>query len=174
MQALALDLSTAVSSGDSTARSDGEAAPDGLLYTGGRDGLLCSWECSLPTKRRRRGYGTQPEVDEDAGSDSDLDDSDDERQTVPAMDKLKLNDLGNRPVSVASTRNRSPMPSGARPRRDSSTSTTKDDSLPVEERWEIDAERVQSAPAPKSTFRQAVQSHTDVSCPPSGAAARCS
>lgn len=172
VQALALDLSTALSGGGSSARSsgDGETSPDGILYTGGRDGLLCSWELGLPTKRRRRAYGRR-DPDEDANdSDSDLDASDGERETVAAMDHLGLDDLGKRPVSVASRRRTSSRASGARPRRESSTSTTKDggregagdDSLSIEDRWEVDAERVQNSPSPKSTFRQALQSHTDV------------
>jgi WD repeat-containing protein 48 len=30
-----------------------DTRPGGILYTGGRDGLLCSWELGMPTKRRR-------------------------------------------------------------------------------------------------------------------------
>lgn len=163
-----------MSGGGSSGRggSDGEAAPDGILYTGGRDGLLCSWELGLPTKRRRGGYGRR-DVDDDANeldSDSDADVSDGERETVAAMDQLDLDQLGKRPMSVASRRRPSYQNGSARPRRGSSTSTTKkpgraeetDMSLPVEERWEIDAERAKHS-SPRSSFRQALQSHTDVS-----------
>lgn len=170
VQALALDFSTALSEGGSSDRSsgDGGTSPDGILYTGGRDGLLCSWELGLPTKRRRRAYGRR-DPDEDANdSDSDFDASDGERETVAAMDQLGLDDLGRRPVSVASRRRSSSRTSGARPRRDSSMTRdgrregAGDDSLPIEERWEVDVDRLKTSPAPKSTFRQALQSHTDV------------
>ena len=173
VQALALDLSTAMSGG-ARGSGEGDASPDGILYTGGRDGLLCSWELGLPTKRRKVGYGRR-DWDEDANeldSDSDADMSDGERETSAAMDQLSLDELGKRPVSVASRQRPSYQNGSSRPRRGSSISTTKkvgrgaevDNSLPVEERWEVDGERAKHA-SPRSTFRQALQSHTDVSRP---------
>jgi WD repeat-containing protein 48 len=46
---LALDTSTQL-----VAR----AAPEGILYSGGRDGLVMSWELGIPTKRRKVKQGT--------------------------------------------------------------------------------------------------------------------
>lgn len=40
---LALDTSTQLA---------GRTAPEGILYTGGRDGLVCSWDLEIPMKRR--------------------------------------------------------------------------------------------------------------------------
>lgn len=47
--ALALDTSTQLA---------GKAGPEGILYTGGRDGLVASWELGIPMSRRiqRRGF----------------------------------------------------------------------------------------------------------------------
>jgi WD repeat-containing protein 48 len=146
------------------------------LYTGGRDGLLCSWELGLPTKRRKRRYGRSREPDDDANelrvnSDSDGEGSDREGERTAVVNALELEDLGTRTVSVAS---RSKARRGTRPRRGSSASasTTKrsgrqdeaqGEHLPVEERWEVDDERVKGLhPSPSAKFRQCVQSHTDV------------
>lgn len=38
---------------DSSTQLVGRAAPEGILYSGGRDGLVMSWELGLPTKRRK-------------------------------------------------------------------------------------------------------------------------
>ena len=38
---------------DSSTQLVGRAAPEGLLYSGGRDGLVMSWELGLPTRRRK-------------------------------------------------------------------------------------------------------------------------
>jgi WD repeat-containing protein 48 len=43
--AIALDTSTQLA---------GRSAPEGILYTGGRDGLVAGWELGLPMTRRRR------------------------------------------------------------------------------------------------------------------------
>ena len=52
VNALALDTSTVLSDA---------SAPGGILYSGGRDGLVVSWELGVPHKRRRGGrYETIP------------------------------------------------------------------------------------------------------------------
>jgi WD repeat-containing protein 48 len=38
---------------DSSTQLVGRAAPEGILYSGGRDGLVMSWDLGLPTKRRK-------------------------------------------------------------------------------------------------------------------------
>lgn len=167
VQALAIDLSTSLS-------HDGvqDTTPDGILYTGGRDGLLCSWELGLPTKKRRKRYGSIAVEAED--EDEDALDTDDEEESRDEIDSTDLDDLTKRPLAKASTRNRSSHPSNASKSRSysvsSSNGTTKpeaDDAtngLPLEEQWEVDDEAVNRLSSPPTTkFRQCVQSHTDVS-----------
>lgn len=177
VQALALDLLTPLS-GRSSGASDDEPTPAGLLYTGGRDGLLCSWELGLPTKRRKRAYGVR-DPDEDAmdlrdDSDSDLEASEDEFTEASATaNGLNLNGLGRRPVSIASQRQHSSK-NAPKPRRSSSMASTATQRgnkseeaiyphLPLEDRFEVDTDRLRSGPVPTSKFRQCIQSHTDVS-----------
>ncbi|KDE04039.1 hypothetical protein MVLG_05540 [Microbotryum lychnidis-dioicae p1A1 Lamole] len=175
VQALALDLSTVVS------RSNGSDEPAGILYTGARDGLLCSWELDLPVKKRRKRYG-QPTVDledddyDELGSGSDDDDEREaERRRDPTESEtngiLELDDLDrlNRSVSVQEAQNRARSDSIRRGSH-ASASTARgakapaengvNEALPIEERWEIDDERLNNSPRP-SHFRQCIQSHTD-------------
>lgn len=73
--ALALDTSTQLA---------GKANPEGLLYTGGRDGLVASWELEIGMKRRsrkigyaegeRRGWVRWDEIE--GGGDDDFDEFD--------------------------------------------------------------------------------------------------
>ncbi|GAA5947003.1 hypothetical protein JCM3765_002113 [Sporobolomyces pararoseus] len=168
VQALAIDLSTALS-------HDGvqDTTPDGILYTGGRDGLLCSWELGLPTKRRRRRYGTrsleeEDEEDEEGEEDTALD-TEDEDESRDVLDVADISDLSRRPVAKASTRNRESADQKSRTYSvSSSNGTSKPDygglnsTLPLEERWEVDDEAVNRLSSPPTTkFRQCVQSHTD-------------
>ncbi|BGP44760.1 hypothetical protein JCM10450v2_000574 [Rhodotorula kratochvilovae] len=136
VQALALDLSTSLSH-DHDGLETQDASPGGILYTGGRDGLLCSWELNLPTKRRKRAYGRRSLDDED----EDAVDSDDEDGAVLVNHKSRTMSTS----SAATTRQAS---AGA--------------TLPLQDRWEVDADAVkrQSSP-PKAKFRQCIQSHTD-------------
>lgn len=80
ISALALDTSTVLS---------GACSPGGILYTGGRDGLVASWETHVPhTKRRGRRYRPVPgrgtggrvrwERLGDGGADWEDDDGDDQ------------------------------------------------------------------------------------------------
>lgn len=174
VQALALDLSTSLSGGSSSRSSQEDAAPNGLLYTGGRDGLLCSWELDLPTKRRRRGYGRRATEDDavDLRAESDSDGSDDDMmEASAATNGLDLDGLGRRPLSAVSQRRQSAK-SGPRPRRASSRTSAfmpgfEDEeaatTLPIEDRYQVDDERLKSGPSPTTKFRQCIQSHTDVS-----------
>lgn len=49
--ALALDTSTTLS---------GRPGPEGILYSGGRDGLLAAWEQGTSMRRRKHPYGYTP------------------------------------------------------------------------------------------------------------------
>ncbi|GAA5905207.1 uncharacterized protein JCM6883_006320 [Sporobolomyces salmoneus] len=163
VQALALDLSTALS-------HDGvqDTSPDGILYTGGRDGLLCSWELGLPTKRRRRRYGMRSfdEDDDEDGEEAVRTESEDEDESRDLLDVPDISDLSRRPVAKASTRIEGSQDSKARSHSMSSSNGTsrpdENSGLALEERWEVDDEAVNrlSSP-PTSKFRQCVQSHTD-------------
>ena len=134
--------------------------------------MLCSWELGLPTKKRRKRYGSIAVEAED--EDEDALDTDDEEESRDEIDSTDLDDLTKRPLAKASTRNRSSHPSNASKSRSysvsSSNGTTKpeaDDAtngLPLEEQWEVDDEAVNRLSSPPTTkFRQCVQSHTDVS-----------
>ncbi|GAA5922447.1 uncharacterized protein JCM15063_003305 [Sporobolomyces koalae] len=172
VQALALDMSTALS-------HDGvqDASPDGILYTGGRDGLLCSWELGLPTKRRRRRYGSKvlDDKDDDDEDDDDEDETaletdDDEEAMKDEIDAVDLADLTRRPLAKASTQKQGSR-TGVKNRTysaASSSGTTKPEgpggnsTFPIEEQWEIDHEAADRLSAPPvNKFRQCVQSHTD-------------
>ncbi|SCV71380.1 BQ2448_2968 [Microbotryum intermedium] len=172
VQALALDLSTAVS------RSNDSGEPGGILYTGARDGLLCSWELDLPVKKRRKRYG-QPTVDPEdddydqlgGGSDDDVeaerrDPTESEENGILDLDDL---DSLNRSVSVQEAQKRARSDSFRRGSYTSASAAREakgsaengvNEALPVEERWEIDDERLNSNPR-SSRFRQCIQSHTD-------------
>lgn len=90
ISSLALDTSTVLS---------GSSAPGGILYTGGRDGLVASWDLHVPHRRRRGArYEHAPgrggrvkwekigdgaeffEEDEEEGEEADASSSDDEEQ----------------------------------------------------------------------------------------------
>ena len=47
---------------DSSTQLVGRAAPEGILYSGGRDGLVMSWELGLPTRRRKVTIGQSMKV----------------------------------------------------------------------------------------------------------------
>ena len=53
---LTLDISTQLA---------GRAAPEGILYSGGRDGLVMSWDLGLPTKRRKVKAGHLMKIGQD-------------------------------------------------------------------------------------------------------------
>lgn len=42
---------------DTSTQLVGRSSPEGILYSGGRDGLVCSWDLGIPTKRREQKYG---------------------------------------------------------------------------------------------------------------------
>lgn len=167
VQALALDLSTALSSGSSGKNREGETDPGGILYTGGRDGLVCAWELDLPTKRRKRRYGRssveeEPYDSESSGSDEEVL----QRSRRETSDPLDLDDLGTRTVSVSSRRKlRADAVGGRRNNsRDArrGVKVEEQEPIPLEEKWEVDDERVKSMVPPSAKFRQCIQSHTDV------------
>ena len=71
---------------DTSTQLVGRAAPEGILYSGGRDGLVMSWDLGLPTRRRKVKVGQSMKVGQgrwetmtgwgDDVLDEDLDDGD--------------------------------------------------------------------------------------------------
>lgn len=167
VQALALDLSTNL---------HGETSPGGILYTGGRDGLICSWELGLPTKRRKKSYGKSNDLNGDKdelSSDEYSDNSDIESKRISnnrwKREDLDPLDLGDLKLPGSGLGSGKKFKEFNKSRRDSSTHTTRGlereepflDSIAVEDRYEVDDTRIKTLPVPTARFRQCVQSHTD-------------
>ena len=163
VQALALDFSTAV-----THEHDGvetrDTRPGGILYTGGRDGLLCSWELGMPTKRRRHSYGQMDldDLDEDEEA-LDVDDDNPDELGLGPVGALELEGVGAPPQSsMANGKRRSLSTSTAKANRPDLAGSASNSALPLQHLWEIDTEALGQLPsAPRASFRQCVQSHTD-------------
>ncbi|GAA5887701.1 hypothetical protein JCM6882_001502 [Rhodosporidiobolus microsporus] len=166
VQALALDVSTALSH-----NGEVDSSPGGILYTGGRDGLLCSWELGLPTRRRRKPYG-QPdsEEEEDSSDDEALDSENEDQEGNEPVGALELEDLGSRTLSPTSKarpfgqKKRSPSGSSTATRKQGDRRGSADTAaagLPVQDRWEVDTEAAETVAPPSAKFRQCIQSHTD-------------
>ncbi|PIL26820.1 transporter [Ganoderma sinense ZZ0214-1] len=130
---------------DSSTQLVGRASPEGILYTGGRDGMAIAWDLGVPTMRRGQRYGyagrgmrrwevmtnwaddvIEEEAEEGDGYRSDGD---------------VLGEVTGR------ARRRIPT----------------DNAIPYEEQWETDMDAYQALKAhpPTSHFRQAVQMHSD-------------
>lgn len=130
---LALDTSTCVQ--DKEAASSSQHVPRGILYTGGRDGLLAAWELELPLKKRR---GHRPPI-----WDGWHEDSGDDVVDHHAQHAAQSQNHGT--YSTVSTE----------VEKEVDTSE-----LPLEQQWQIDpSKRDEALPSPR--FRQCVQSHTD-------------
>ncbi|WWC71103.1 uncharacterized protein I206_105056 [Kwoniella pini CBS 10737] len=134
---LALDSSTLLSDSNS---------PGGILYTGGRDGLVASWELNLPHKKRRGGrYQVQPGRGERVkweriGDGAEFFDDDEEFDEEDDNDRLSSEDETDGWVGVT------PKQKGE---------------VPYEDRWEIDREELNNTKPAPTTFRQSAQTHTD-------------
>lgn len=145
---------------DSTTHLAGKSCPEGILYTGGRDGMVISWDLHLPTRQRptklpkpQRGRW---EMLTGWGDDWYDDGEDDSENEPPAGTDGDV--LGDVTASV-------------RKRRKSSAALNK------EECWELDPSEFTSGqvrilttavsrslsglPSQPSSFRQRVQLHSD-------------
>lgn len=74
--ALALDTTTTLS---------GRPSPEGILYSGGRDGLIVAWEQGTPMRRRKQPYATRSSAyhwEDITGWDDGSDDEDEEEDTA--------------------------------------------------------------------------------------------
>ncbi|KAA1473313.1 WD40 repeat-like protein [Dentipellis sp. KUC8613] len=137
---------------DTSTQLVGRPSPEGILYTGGRDGLVVSWDLGIPMKTRTRKYGAP---NGDAGSHmrmvssrwemmtgwaDDIIDEDVEEE-VPRSDGDILGDVKG---------------SGKRRRL---SLVNRGASIPFEEQWETDLNAFEEGQP--SSFRQSTQSHSD-------------
>ncbi|OCF44317.1 hypothetical protein I317_01762 [Kwoniella heveanensis CBS 569] len=133
---LALDTSTLLSDASS---------PGGILYTGGRDGLVASWELNVPHKRRRgaryeqlpgRGSRVKWERIGDGAEFFDDDEFEDEEDDEGLSSEEETEGW----VGV-----------GRKIKGE----------VPYEDRWEVDKYELAHHKPPPTTFRQSAQTHTD-------------
>ncbi|KAL7424477.1 hypothetical protein Q5752_000161 [Cryptotrichosporon argae] len=119
---------------DTTTRLAGANAPGGILYSGGRDGLVASWELHVPHARRevpRYAAARRERVHWERIGDGDWGEDDDE---------------GGDAASDGD---------GTSPDRDN------DAEIAYEDQWEVDRAALANTGAGKTTFRQSIQTHTD-------------
>ncbi|KAL4067662.1 hypothetical protein J3A83DRAFT_4543660 [Scleroderma citrinum] len=127
---------------DTTTLLEGRGSPEGILYTGGRDGQVISWDLGLPFQRRRS---------------SDL-------PLVQATRWERLTGMADETLVVVEGEEEyrdgdilgDVKESGGRKWKDRNEART---GLPFEHRWELDLD----APGfnPHAHFRQCVQLHAD-------------
>lgn len=166
ISAMAVDLSTHIA---------GNSTPEGILYSAGRDGLVIAWELRTPTKLRRRERRESPATQHIrrrgnwkamTGWDEDQDLSDEESPSNGQSSALDLNEgvldgmYDAAPRATTSSRNALPK------------------SIPYEQRWQVDSDRIDDIEPVRltsilsrfillkrtlqhSSFRQCVQSHND-------------
>ncbi|WVO18624.1 hypothetical protein L204_106343 [Cryptococcus depauperatus] len=139
VNALALDTTTIL---------EGENSPRGILYTGGRDGLVASWDLNIPHTHRSGPRYSMPDQGsqhksvkwERIGDSSDffLGDEDDDKTS------------GNSKGSVADNGT-----------EEGWVDTKKSMEVPFEDRYEIDRVALAQEGTSKTMFRQSIQTHTD-------------
>ncbi|KAI0067430.1 WD40 repeat-like protein [Artomyces pyxidatus] len=133
---LALDTSTQLA---------GKRGPEGILYTGGRDGLVISWDLGISMKARTRKYGASNSGGPGrweflTGWGDDVIDEDVEEEDELRSDGDILGEVKG---------------SGRRRRR----SVAGDGTIPFEQQWEADLDAF--TPGKSSSFRQSAQIHSD-------------
>ncbi|KAI0707436.1 hypothetical protein C8T65DRAFT_740369 [Cerioporus squamosus] len=130
---------------DTSTQLVGRASPEGILYTGGRDGLVISWDLDIPMKRRAQRYGVTGrslrrwEVMTNWADDvieEEAEEGDEYRSDGDVLGEV-----------TGKARRRIPQ----------------DNAIPYEEQWETDIDAYQALKAhpPTTNFRQAVQMHPD-------------
>ncbi|WWC88328.1 uncharacterized protein L201_003237 [Kwoniella dendrophila CBS 6074] len=139
---LALDTSTLLSEHDS---------PGGILYTGGRDGLVASWELNVPHQKRKggryeilpgRGQRVKWERIGDGAEFFDDEEFEDEEGGGGADD--------------STNRLSSEDENDVYPQQHQ-----KKGEIPYEDRWEVDHDQLSNSKPPPTSFRQSAQTHTD-------------
>ncbi|KAI0919919.1 hypothetical protein AcV5_001861 [Taiwanofungus camphoratus] len=133
---------------DTSTQLVGRAVPEGILYTGGRDGLVISWDLGLPMKRRVHRYGV-PHSGGDARrweimtnwADDIIEEEADENEEVRSDGDVLGEVTGKVRRKAASVRQ----------------------AIPFEEQWETDLEAFETCKtnSPSTQFRQSAQMHSD-------------
>lgn len=164
VSSLALDLSTIVVQAD----TDGESRrPRGILYSGGRDGLVCAHDLALPMRprsrmarggraeqrRRHSARRTRYGMSDDEDDSSMGEDEDEEKDSEDEAADMAVDAQIAQRASSSSPSLSGPLPPP--PQR-----TKPNLRLPYEQRWEVDSAAL-GTDLPQSTFRQAAQPHTD-------------
>ncbi|KAI6022697.1 hypothetical protein EDC04DRAFT_2935218 [Pisolithus marmoratus] len=126
---------------DSTTQLEQRATPEGILYTGGRDGQVISWDLGLPFRKRRTQPHGHPSRWERLTSMEDEAWDDDAEEEVEHRDGDILGDVKE---------------SGARRWKDRSN---KNGEMAYEHQWELDTNTHEFPLRPQ--FRQCIQLHTD-------------
>ena len=135
---------------DTSTQLVGRNAPEGILYTGGRDGLVMSWDLEIPMKKREHPYGA-PKPSDDSGfhrpvgrweimtgwADEAIDEEAEEAEEKPT-DGDVLGDV---------------FPSGGRKKKWTDHTAQ---SIPHEQEWETDVEAFRPG---KARFEFAVVAH---------------
>ncbi|KAH8105298.1 WD40 repeat-like protein [Cristinia sonorae] len=133
---------------DTSTQLVGRANPEGILYSGGRDGLVISWDLGVPMKRRSKRYGVSTDsLRRSTGrwevmtgwADDVPDDDFDEDEGKSDGDILG-----------------EAKPNGSRRRR---RNAGPESDIPYEEQWETDTSAFQEGTT--SRFRQSAQMHSD-------------
>ncbi|KAK4684516.1 WD repeat-containing protein 48, partial [Tremellales sp. Uapishka_1] len=139
---LAVDTSTVLANADS---------PGGILYTGGRDGLVASWELGISHRKRTgaRYEGGKKVQWERIGDGAEMYDEDDDEDDLEDEESWSSEeeDLGDSWIGLSTN--------GKGRRRPAKGE------VPYEDQWEVDKEDLAVHQPPPTRFRQSAQTHTD-------------
>ena len=139
---------------DTATQLVGRAAPEGILYSGGRDGLVLSWDLNIPMKKRTQRYGVwedgmrrsvgQWEIMTGWADEVEEDEHEDAEEVRSDGDIL-----GEVQDSSGRRRRRRPRP---------------EDGIPHEEQWETDLEAFQPGQASTYAANVVVEAHRLCRC----------
>lgn len=131
---------------DTSTRLVGRGAPEGILYSGGRDGMIMSWDLGIPMKKRKAREDSEGGLKRSHGRweiitgwvDHGIDEEGEDVGDLKQSDGDILGDV------TASTRKRQ---------------KAKRNSIPYENQWETDVAAFK--PGKPTEFRQCVQANMD-------------
>ncbi|KAH8113149.1 hypothetical protein DFH11DRAFT_1510830 [Phellopilus nigrolimitatus] len=136
---------------DTATQLAGRDSPEGILYTGGRDGLIMAWDLGMPMKRR----SVSPGAFTDAGS-----------RRMGRWERLTRDEEDDNAIYEEEDDDEWPTSDGdvigdvrEIGGRRGSRSWVKQGDIPYEQRWETDIDNV--VPGQPTQWRQSTQAHTD-------------